>query len=256
MSKPPKIVLADIETFPMLTATFSLYPENIGHDQILQDWSIICACWKYLDKPVVYSSSILDDKEAFKESVNNDLVVVKRLRDVLQDADVVIGHNVKKFDLKKFNARLILHGLDPLPSGLLVLDTLTEVRKVAAFSSNRLDYLGKVLTGEGKLPTEKGLWLKALKGNKKAIKDMVTYCIGDVKKLEEIYIKLRPYMKNHFHSGVLHGEDRQYSCQKCGSTNLTNGKVRHTAAGVKKIQKQCKTCFGYSTHLFKPEDNK
>jgi hypothetical protein len=256
MSKVPKILLLDTETLPMITATFSLYPDSINHDNILQDWSLICACWKYLDKPTIYSSSILDDREAFKQSVNNDLVVVKRVREVLQDADIVIGHNVKKFDMKKYNARLIFHGLDPLPSGIQLLDTLTEIRKVAAFSSNRLDFLGKTLTGQGKIETERGLWLRVLKGEKKAVKDMTHYCKGDVQVLEDLYLKLRPYMKGHAHVGVLHGEDKQHSCPRCGSTRLQGNKTRFTAAGVKKVQKQCMDCTGYSTFLFKPKEVK
>jgi len=254
MGKTPKIVLLDIETLPLIAATFSLYPESINHDNIISDWSVICVCWKYLDKPTIYSSSILDDPKAFKEDVNNDFVVISKVREILQDADVVIGHNVKKFDLKKFNARLIYHGLDPLPSGILVLDTLTEVRKVAAFTSNRLDYLSKHLIGDGKIETSKGLWLRVLKGEKQAVKDMTAYCKNDVKILEDVYLKLRPYMKSHYHTGVLHGEDKQHSCPKCGSIDLKNSKIRFSSAGIKKIQKQCNTCHAYSTFIYKSEE--
>lgn len=254
MKKSPKIILLDVETLPILAATFSLYPESINHDNIIQDWSLICVCWKYLDKPTIYSSSVLDDKEAFNEDVNNDIVVVKKIREILQDADVIIGHNIKKFDYKKINARLIYHGLEPLPSGIIQLDTLTEARRIASFTSNRLDYLGKLLTGEGKMDTERGLWLRVLKGDKKAVKSMTEYCKQDVQVLEDVYLKLRPYIKNHPHFGVLNGGDRQYTCPKCGSEDLTEGKIRFTAAGVKKIQKQCKGCFGYATYMFKPEE--
>ena len=245
--------MLDIETLPMMTATFSLYPESIQHNNIIQDWSIICACWKYLDKPTIYSTSILDDIEAFKLDVSNDLIVVHKLREILQDVDIIIGHNVKAFDIKKFNARLIYWQMEPLPSGIIMLDTLREIKKVASFSSNRLDYLGKVLTGEGKIETEKGLWIRVLKGDKQAVKDMVTYCKGDVQKLEDVYLKIRPYIK-HPHIGVLHGEDRNHSCPKCGSTELSISKTRFTAAGVKKLQKQCKSCNGYSTFNYKSDE--
>lgn len=254
MAKIPKIVLYDLETLPMVTATFSLYPDSIGHDNILSDWSIISACWKELGKKTIYSSSIIDDPKAFKKNVNNDLVVVKRLREVFQDADIIIGHNSKKFDTKKLNARLIYHGLDPLPSGIQQVDTLSEVRKVAAFSSNRLDYLGKHLLGEGKMETSRGLWLRVLRGDKKAVQEMVTYNKQDVQLLEDVYLKIRPYIKSHPHIGVLHGEDKQHSCPKCGSTDLRKKTTRYTAAGVKRLQKQCMGCFGYHTFNYKSED--
>jgi len=251
MSKLPKIILYDIETLPMVTATYSLYPDGIGHDNILSDWSIISACWKELNKPTIYSTSITDDKEMFKLDVNNDLVVVNKLRQVFEDADIIIGHNSKKFDTKRLNTRLIYWGIDPLPSGLQQVDTLQEIRKVAAFSSNRLDYLGKFLLGEGKVQTSKGLWLRVLKGERKAVKEMTEYCKGDVQLLEDLYLKIRPYMRSHPHVGALDGNDKNHSCPKCGSEDMTQSKVRYTAAGVKKIQRQCKSCHGYATFNYK-----
>jgi len=134
MSKTPKIILYDIETLPCVTATFSLYPDSIHHDNILSDWSIICACWKELNMPTIYSTAITDDPKAFNQDVNNDYLVVKKLREVLEDVDILVSHNGKKFDTKKLNARLIFHGLDPLPSGIQQVDTLQEVKKVAALT--------------------------------------------------------------------------------------------------------------------------
>lgn len=253
--KQPKVVLWDIETLPMVTATFSLYPDSINHDNILQDWSIICAAWKYLGQKTIYSTAISDDPKRFKKNVSDDYLVVKRLREVFEDADIIIGHNSKKFDTKKLNARLIFHGLEPLPSGIQQVDTLTEVKKVAAFSSNRLDYLGKHLLGGGKLETSKGLWLRILKGDMRAVREMVTYNKGDVTVLEELYNKLLPYMKTHPHLGAIQGSHKDSSCPRCGSDNLINNQIRYSAAGVKKLQKQCSDCHGYSTFIFKAEDD-
>lgn len=253
MSKAPKIILYDIETLPMVTATFSLYPESIGHDNILSDWSIINICWKELLKPTIYTSSILDDKATFEKDVNNDYVVVKKIREVFEDADIIVGHNVKKYDTKRVNTRLIYWGLEPLPSGLQQVDTLQEIKKVASFSSNRLDYLGKVLLGEGKLETSKGLWLRILKGDAEAVEEMANYCKTDVQLLEDLYLKILPYMKSHPHMGALHGDDKNHTCQKCGSDQLTKKMTRYTATGVKKQQAQCKVCHGYTTFIYKAE---
>lgn len=231
----------------MVTATFSLYPDSIGHDNILSDWSIINACWKELGKPTIYSSAITDDKEMFKLDVNNDLVVVSKLREVFQDVDVIVGHNSKKFDTKRLNTRLIYWGLEPLPSGIHQVDTLLEIRKIAAFSSNRLDYLGKMLLGEGKSETSRGLWLRVLKGDKKAVKEMTEYCKRDVQLLEDLYFKILPYMKSHPHVGAMDGGHKDETCPKCGGDKFTQSKIRYSAAGVKKVQKQCSDCHSYTT---------
>lgn len=253
MGKTPKIVLLDVETMPLVAATFSLYPESINHESILSDESIICICWKILEQKAIYSTSILDDLKTFKEDATNDFVVIHKIREVLQDADIVIGHNLKKFDWRKINSRLIYHGLDPLPSGIHLVDTLTMARKIAAFPSNRLDYLAKLLTGTGKTETSRGLWLRVLKGEKKAVKEMTEYCKNDVQILEDVYLKLRPYMPSHPHVGAMDGNDKNYTCPKCGGEHFINKAIRYTAAGVKKVQKQCKGCFGYTNFIYKEE---
>jgi DNA-directed RNA polymerase subunit RPC12/RpoP len=246
-----KILLYDLETLPMITATFSLYPDSIGHDNILSDWSIISACWKELNDPTIHSSSIIDDPEAFKADVNNDYIVVKTLRDAFEDADIIIGHNSKKFDTKKLNARLIFWGLAPLPSGLQQVDTLLEVRKVAAFSSNRLDYLGKHLLGEGKMETSKGLWLRVLKGDKTAVEEMVVYNKEDVRLLEDLYLKLLPYIKSHPNIS----DPDTNNCPKCNSTKIVKDGVRLRASGARYQSYKCNDCgsnFSDTKTLVKP----
>jgi predicted nucleic-acid-binding Zn-ribbon protein len=249
MAKQPKIILYDIETLPMTCAVFSLYPDSINHENILSDWSLISVCWKELGKKTIYSTSLLDDPKRFKKDVNDDILIVKKMREVFEDADIIIGHNSKKFDTKRLNSRLIFHGLDPLPSGIQQIDTLQEVRKVASFSSNRLDYLGKHLLEYGKMETSRGLWLRILKGDISAVKEMVAYNKTDVQLLEDVYLKLRPYMKGHPHIGALEGNDRHHHCPKCGSDEFVSGSIkkRMTAAGLPRIQKRCAKCFGYST---------
>lgn len=236
MSKEPKIILWDVETSLIVATTFSLYPERINHDNILQDWNIICAAWKELGKEKVYTVAVEDD-------TTNDFNVVLKLRDALADADVLVHHNGDKFDIKKLNARLIYYGLEPLPT-IPTVDTLKEARKIAAFTSNRLDYLGKFLCGEGKLHTESGLWMSVLKGDMSAVKKMVDYNIVDVEILEKVYLKLRPYMKRHPHIGVMKSNDR-CTCPNCGSSELRKNGVRITATGLKKQEIQCKSCGSY-----------
>lgn len=237
--------MLDIETAPMLTATFTLYPENIGHQNIIQDWFVLCWSWKELGSKVTKAQSVLDFK---RKSLDDDYGLMKAIREELDDVDVIVGQNARKFDMRKINARLIFHKLKPLPY-IEVVDTLLEIRKIAQMSSNRLDYLGKHLVGHGKLKTSDGLWLRCLKGDKKAFAEMVKYCKLDVIRLEEVYMVLRPYMKAHSPVGIMMGHGR-CSCNKCGSTKFTTGgnKTRYTASGNLRIQRQCASCFSYQTY--------
>jgi uncharacterized protein YprB with RNaseH-like and TPR domain len=231
----PKVIIFDVETAPMVTATFSLYPENIGHNNIIEDWFMICAAWKELGKKKVESIAIK------KKGKDKDVVSV--LRDALADADILIAHNGAKFDIKKLNTRLIYHRLKPMPK-IPMVDTLKEVRKISAHSSNRLDYLGQALGVGKKQETTYGLWLRAMKGDREAIAEMVKYNIQDVILNEKVYNILRPYMDSHPHMGVLSGGDR-LSCPKCGSVEVSLNGSRVSVQGIVQQRYQCRECFGF-----------
>jgi hypothetical protein len=235
-----KTIFLDIETSPCITATFSLYPDSIHHSNILQDWYIICVCWKELGKEKVHSISTT--------TPGDDLEVVKKIGEVIAGADIIVGHNLKKFDQKKIVSRLVYHRLPPLPQ-IPIVDTLTEIKKVSVQTSHRLDYLGKHLLGHGKQETSEGMWLRALKGDKSAVKEMVSYCKVDVLRLEELYLLYKPYFKSHPHIGVLNNLPKE-TCPKCSSDCVKDG-IRITAAGLKRQEYKCKSCGGYHSIPFK-----
>lgn len=243
-----KIVLWDIETSGIVATTWNLYPDAIMHENLLQDWFIICAAWKVLGENEIKTVSVLDNKGRFKKDHTDDYHVIATLRKALEDVDILIHHNGDKFDVKMFNARLIIHGLPPLPH-IVTIDTLKEVRKVAKFTSNRLDFLGKVLTGHGKIETPKGTWLKSMSGNVDAIKTMVEYNKGDVQVLEEVYLKLRPYMKRHPQVG------EKQACPNCGSHHTIRRGSRMRATGTKIQENQCNHCGSYFVTVPDKEKN-
>ncbi len=73
------------------------------------------------------------------------------------------------------------------------------------------------------------------------MKKMVKYCKQDVKLLEKVYLKLRPYMKGH----PVISDDHAEACPRCNSYHLHKVKVRQTASGLKYQQYQCQGCGGY-----------
>src|SRR5688572_26358027 len=96
-----KIILWDIETSPIKAYTWDLFPNYLAHNNIIEDWRILCVAWKELGKSKVESVSCFDAGEK-----NSDYNVVKKIRQVLDDVDILIHHHGDKFDLKKLNARL------------------------------------------------------------------------------------------------------------------------------------------------------
>lgn len=233
----PRICFFDIETSPIIASTWSMYPQSLPLNGIVHDWYIICGAWKFLGDPKIYSVATT--------TPHKDIATVKKLMDVLASCDVIVGQNSDKFDIRKLNAKLIQYKLPPLPN-IPTVDTLKASRRVAAFTSHKLDYMARILNGNQKIKVGLGLWMDVMGGSKKALKEMVTYNKMDVKLNEEVYLRLLPYMKTHPHIGVLKGHLRGLSCPKCGSQNIKKNGIRVSAAGIKSHEIQCGKCRSYS----------
>lgn len=241
----PRIVLWDIETTHNLVAVFKLFGEDyISPDNILQERYIVCAAWKTLGAKTVSAVSTIDNPKLYAKDPHNDYHVVKTLHDVLMGADVIVAHNGDKYDIKFTEARMLYHGLSPLPP-IVKIDTLKVAKDRFLFNSNRLDYLGKFLKVGGKKPTTTGLWLRVLQGDKAAIKEMVVYNKQDVNVLEKVFLKLQPYMANHI-SRQLFGQTA--GCPRCGSTKVQS-RGAHKATTRTYQRYQCQDCGGWFREL-------
>lgn len=242
--KEPKILTLDIETAPMKSYHWGLWDQNIGLDMIGDDWTILAYAAKwYGKKPILYNDVSLTGL-----GVRNDTILVTELWDLLNDADIVIGHNAKKFDIKKVNARLLANSFRPY-SPVRVIDTLTSTKAHFAFASNKLEYLSGKLTTNKKLKHKRfpgfELWAECLKSNPEAWSDMKKYNKRDVVATEELYTVLRPWISNHPNMGAYSDTTEQHSCPKCGSHNTQKNGVRVTQQG-RYHRYQCTDCGGWS----------
>jgi len=220
--KKPKILIWDIETSMCEVRTFQFWNTNIQHTAMLKDWYIICGSWSFLDEDIVYNSKCT--KAGLKKG--NDKNVVKDLCKAISKADMIVGHNGDKFDLKKLKARVLKHALPPV-SHIKTLDTLKVVKREFNLSYNNLDYIAKYCGVGEKIVNESGLWDKVMNGDTEALERMVRYCNGDVKVLKEVYKYLLPYITNHPNLNVMSGNTHLVgiNCPNCGSDNtIKNGK--------------------------------
>lgn len=245
------IIFIDFETSYMKLADFGLKNDGYHpHQNILEDWSIYCAAWKYLDNPRIYSSCVdIND-------IKNDRQVCIDFREALKNVKLVIGHNLDKFDMKKFNARLIYHNLPPIDHKILTLDTLKACKKHFGFTSNRLDYVAKFLNIGKKMNHEGNPWFELLtKPTRQTLNHMVDYCKYDVSPLlEGVYLKIRPYID---HPDLRNDKlEDMYGCTHCGSKNTSKQGMRRTKAGKETQRYQCQDCGGWgSEKLEKNEES-
>lgn len=238
-----KVFLFDIETAPISAYVWSIWQQNVGMNQITRDWRMLTWAGKWLDEDeVIYDSAHLHG------DIESDLEICQSLHRYLDEADIVIAHNGNRFDIKKVNARFLAHGMAP-PSPYRKIDTLLEAKKAFAFTSNRLDALGKALGVGGKSDTGGfSLWSRCMAGDKKAFEEMVEYNVRDITLLEDVYYALRPWMNNHPNIGV-YNDDEEEQCPKCGSTHLHYRGFATTQAGRYR-RVQCLDCGGWSRSRF------
>jgi uncharacterized Zn-finger protein len=212
----PKVLLFDIETSPLQAYIFqkSVWKANVGSDQVISEWFMLCysAKWLFDDKVI---SERLTGKEARDE---NDGRIVKGLWKLLDEADLVIAHNGDSFDVPNMNTRFIVHGLPPT-SPYQTIDTMLVARKQFGFTHNSLNGLAKIFGFAPKLETDFDLWKRCVAGDDEALAYMQKYNIGDVEILEEVYMKLRPWIRSHPNLG-LYVETDGAVCPNCGSEEI------------------------------------
>lgn len=223
----PRVLFVDIETAPMLVYCWGLFDQNIGLNQIKEDWHMLSFACKWADEKTVH---YYDQSNA--KSIENDKELLKKLREYLDEADIVVGHNVKKFDHKKINARLLTHDIKP-PSSYRMIDTLTIMKKHFSLSSNKLEYASGLLNKKyKKLKHNKypgfSLWSACLKNDQEAWKEMEKYNRYDILSLEELYSKLIPW-DNTINFNV-YNDDESNVCQ-CGSTHFKKNGFKYTNGG-------------------------
>lgn len=213
VQRKSNVLVFDIETSPMIAYVWGLWKQNIPIDRIIQDWSVICWSAKWLGEDEVISAWV---DSGFASMSEEDVVV--GMWELLDEADVVIAHNGKRFDVPKMNAKFIEYGLQE-PSPFKVVDTLSIAKARFKFTSNKLDYITQLFNHEGKHDTNFQLWVDCMKGDKEALERMVDYCEQDVKELEKTYLKLRHWDKQSVNLNLFTDDDI-VRCGTCLSEDL------------------------------------
>jgi uncharacterized protein YprB with RNaseH-like and TPR domain len=232
LAKPPKILFLDIETAPILARVWGLWDQNVGLNQIVKDWFIMSFAAE-----LAGSMHYLDQR--YSQPLDDDSMMLVAIHHLLCEADIVVGHNVAKFDIRKLNARFLKHGMTP-PTSYRVIDTLKIAKRHFALTSNKLEYVAKYLGCSEKLTNRKfngqELWNQCLAGNKDAWDEMESYNKNDVVVLKEVYDKLLRW-DNSISFGVFEHE----TVCGCGHQGFRQAGVKVTNGG-KFERLVCESC--------------
>jgi hypothetical protein len=190
--KTPKVFLLDIESATVWTRVWGLWRQRIPYQNIIKvdgrpmDWFMLCWAGKWLGDDKIISDSVT----SWEATHRNDKRIARSIWKIIHEADVLIGHNLDRFDLRK-----IMH------------------------SAHNLDYLNSIFSLRMKEDTDYQLWIDCEEGDKEALAYMLHYCESDVLALEDLYLKLRPYMTSHPNLG-LYVDDEDPMCPHCYSKEI------------------------------------
>lgn len=239
----PKILVIDIETAPASGYIWKLFDVNVSLSQLIDTSKVICFAAKWIgEKKVIFHSNQEDTHKK----------MIKKAWDLFNEADAVIGYNSKNFDCKILNKEFILSGFPP-PAPYKHIDLLHTMKNKFKFMSNKLDHVSQEL-GIGKKTSHQGfeLWQACMNNDSKAWKLMKKYNINDVKLTEELYDKVKGWLKTTFNFNE-HSESMV--CPNCGSHNVTkNGTYKSPTRAYQKYV--CNDCFAHSKSNIKIPNRK
>lgn len=172
------ILYVDLEVSKSMMFNYGLRVPSMymNPDDLIHEYYIICWSASYVGRDTVWSDCVTP-QQARKWS---DKEILGRLRELMESADIIAGHNVDRYDLKRANTRFLLNGLEPVTEKK-TLDTLKIARSKFSFESNRLDFISQRLGFRPKDNITNEDWLKIVKnGDEKTLKKVNRYCKGDV----------------------------------------------------------------------------
>lgn len=235
-AKPIKVLTYDIETSFVLARVWGTGKQYVGHDAIQDETQIITVAYKWLgDNKVHYLE--------WSRKKKSDKKLMKAFLEEYNQADMVIGWNNNSFDNKIVNSRAMKYGLE-VNTRVKSFDIMRQVKSVFRLPSYSMAYVSKYLGLGGKLQHNGiKMWEDIAWGSKKDYKQsmamMIKYNVQDVALTEEIFYKLRPYLKSVTHMGVLTGKSKM-TCPHCGGDHGKLYRTQVTAGGAIQRIMKCK----------------
>lgn len=240
-----KILEIDIETAPHTVYAWGLFKENIYIDRVITPGYTLCfaARWQH-EKQVRFHS-------LFEDGMEDMLTAAWEL---LDEADIVIHYNGKRFDVPTLNREFVLNGLVP-PSNYKQIDLYQIVRSNFRFASNKLDFISGQL-GLGNKVHHKGmeLWKDCIDALAYEVGEaiplklwrswatMKRYNQEDVRLLSRLYIKLQPWIKSHPNRGLWMKDPTKPVCPNCGSKHVVKKGIERPATVNAYHRYKCKSC--------------
>lgn len=211
---PVKMLYYDIETTLAKSYHWGQWQQNLSVKQQIQESHMLSHAWSWNDEEVF--SSVLTPEEVLSQ---DDERIVYECWSLLDNCDIVVAHNGKRFDIKKVNGYFLKYGL-PKPSSYKIIDTLEIAKKNFNLPFKSLEYLAKFLGVE--LKQDSGgiqTWIDCDRGCPEALETMRYYNEGDIVSLRDIHKRMKGWDNNGVNI-ALYNENHDALCTHCGSDDV------------------------------------
>jgi len=206
---------------------------------------VISAAWCDLNDPKRKISVLrIDDYKGYNQDRTNDKAILIDLSNALAEADIWFTWYGDRFDIPFTNTRLLVNGLNTLPT-IPSVDGWKAARNHLKLFSNRLANVAELFGADRKTPVLGKQWQLARAGHREGIDYVVEHNIKDIKVLADIYDIIRPVIHNHPNVNLVEKPTNvkaaNQQCPVCGSHRVHSRGYR-VAKSRRSIRYQCQEC--------------
>ena len=221
----PKILFWDLESSLMEGYFFGIWQQNIPLTRVKKQSHLLTASWA-LNDGVVQGVRLTPEQVR----VSDDLDVVVKIVQAINEADLIVTFNGKKFDVKLLNTRALFWGLPPIKP-VKHIDLMEQSKRLFKFPSNSMQNISMYLGEDGKIATSgTRLWERCAEWENyqtcsNALEEMLTYNGQDIEVTRDLYYCFQGWMKNIPNLGTITNEvsgNHTVRCSHCGSDNVSH----------------------------------
>lgn len=217
-----KTLVFDIETAPKLGWIWDIWNQNVPLSMLQADGYMLSWAAKWVGGTEVHYDSL----DNYNNKLEDEKFLAQSLYKLIDEADAVVTYNGDKFDKKVANTAFLMAGLTP-PTPSKSIDLFKVVKQNFKFTSNKLDFVCEQLGLETKV-NHRGfaLWKGCMEGDENCWAEMADYNMQDVLITEQLYEKLRPWIKSHPVVPLYSTESiPDIVCNNCGSLHVKKNGV-------------------------------
>lgn len=226
-----RILLADIETAPLVAFVWGLFDQNISHHHIVSKGYTLC-----------YAAQWYGSEEVIFDSVRKSgrAKMLRGVHELLSEADAVVHYNGRSFDIPTLNAEFFEQGMSP-PAPYKQVDLYRVVKSEFRVPSKKMDFMAELAGVERKVENRgMEMWKGCMNDDAASWLEMEEYNRGDIATLRGLYERMRPWIRNHPNHG-LYDEPGLPVCTNCGSGHLQRRGFARTTTN-KFARYQCRDC--------------